>query len=208
MKSVYQSWLLEAAGKLARRWHQLGHPAQREILLTLHAEITVRRQKVTVHLAPQRLLAVLAGRGRSAGSTNASGSTDDNVDHDDRHLPRITLAEPVALRRAGREMALLVGLTVAADRSDPSLVRLIAKAWPLREALVSSTAPSLTAVAQQQGISQSYATRLVRLAWLAPDIVEAILGGCQPANLTASRLMQDTRIPTDWQDQRRALGFI
>lgn len=80
--------------------------------------------------------------------------------------------------------------------------------WALREALVSSTAPSLTAVAAEQGVSQSYAMRLVRFAWLAPDIVEAILGGCQPANLTASRLMQDTRIPTDWQEQRQALGFV
>ncbi|SDB28911.1 hypothetical protein [Belnapia rosea] len=57
-------------------------------------------------------------------------------------------------------------------------------------------------------MSQSYATRLVRLAWLAPDIIEAILHGRQPANLSASRLMQDTRIPTDWQDQRQALGFV
>ncbi|WP_188968709.1 hypothetical protein [Neoroseomonas lacus] len=105
-------------------------------------------------------------------------------------------------------MALLVGSTVAAVRSDPLLVRLIAKAWALREALVSSTAPGLTAVAAEQGISQSYATRLVRLAWLAPDIVEAILGGCQPVKLTASHLIQDTRIPTGWQDQREALGFI
>jgi hypothetical protein len=120
----------------------------------------------------------------------------------------MTITEPVALRRAGREMALLVGSTVAADRSDPSLVRLIAKAWALREALVSSAAPSLTAFATEQGISQSYATRLVRLAWLAPDIVEAILAGCQPPNLMASRLMRDTRIPTDWQEQRRALGFV
>jgi hypothetical protein len=52
-----------------------------------------------------------------------------------------------------------------------------------------------------------YATRLLRLAWLAPDIVEAILGGCQPENLTASRLIQDTRIPSDWPEQRRVLGF-
>ena len=73
---------------------------------------------------------------------------------------------------------------------------------------MSSTAPSLTAVAAEQGISQSYATRLVRLAWLALDIIEAILGGCQPANLTASRLMHGTRIPTDWQEQRKALGFV
>lgn len=80
--------------------------------------------------------------------------------------------------------------------------------WALREALVSSTAPSLTAVATEQGISQSYATRLVRLAWPASDIIEAILGGCQPTNLTASRLMQGTRIPTNRQGQRRALGFV
>jgi hypothetical protein len=104
-------------------------------------------------------------------------------------------------------MTMLVGATVAADRTDPSLARLVAKAWALREALVNSTAPSLTAFAAEQGISQSYATRLLRLAWLAPDIVEAILGGCQPANLTASRLIRNTRIPADWPEQRRALGF-
>jgi len=166
------------------------------ILLALEAEMTVQRQEITIHLAPKGLAANGNGRAGDPGHGN------------DQHLSCISLTEPVALRRAGREMALLVEPTVAADRSDPSLVRLIAKAWALREALVVSTAPSLTAVAAEQGISQSYATRLVRLAWLAPDIVEAILGGCQAAHLTASRLMQDTRIPNDWQDQRRALGFV
>ncbi|MBR0660636.1 recombinase family protein [Roseomonas oryzicola] len=203
-EAAQQRRVLEAAGKLARRWHQQGHAAQREILLALQAEMTVQRQEITINLAPHGLLAVLAGKGGSA----ATAIDKRNGNGDDRHLPRVTLTEPVSLRRGGREIALLVGSTVAADRSDPSLVRLIAKAWALREALVSSTAPSLTAVAAEQGISQSYATRLVRLAWLAPDIVEAILGGCQPANLTASRLMQDTRISTDWHDQRRAAGFI
>jgi hypothetical protein len=89
---------------------------------------------------------------------NGSGDGDGN----DRNLPRIAISEPVALRRAGREMALLVGSTVAADRSDPSLIRLVAKAWALREALVSSTAPSLTAVAAEQGMSQS-----MRRGWFA-----------------------------------------
>jgi hypothetical protein len=78
----------------------------------------------------------------------------------------------------------------------------------MREALVISSAPSLTAFAKTQGISQSYATRLVRLAWLAPDIVEAILDGRQPRAVTASALMRDARTPTDWQDQRQALGFV
>ncbi|MGG5821269.1 recombinase family protein [Falsiroseomonas sp. HW251] len=205
-EAAQQRRMLEAAGKLARRWQQQGLAAQRGILLALQADMTVHRQEITIHLAPHGLLAVLSGRSPSAVAGNDIGKA--NGHGKDRHLPRITLTEPAALRRAGREMALLVGSTVAADRSDPSLARLIAKAWALREALVSSTAPSLTAVAAEQGISQSYATRLVRLAWLAPDIVGAIFGGCQPANLTASRLMQDTRILTDWHDQRRVVGFI
>jgi hypothetical protein len=207
-EAAQQRRMLEAAAKLARRWHQQGHAAQREILLAVRTEMRVQRQEIAIDLAPDRLLAVLSGRSQSAAPANGNDTGNANVHGDDRHLPRVTVTEPVALRRAGREMALLVGSTIAADRSDPSLVRLIAKAWALREALVSSTAPSLTAVAAERGFSQSYATRLVRLAWLAPDIVDAILGGCQPANLTASRLMQDTRIPIDWQDQRRMLGFV
>jgi hypothetical protein len=175
-----------------------GDGRQRETLLALGAAIVVQRYEIALHLVPQELLAVLTGKRRPDACADSNGDAG-------RHS-RITLTEPVALRRAGKEMALLVGST--ANGSDPSLVRLIAKAWALREALVSSTAPSLTAFAADRGVSQSYATRLVRLAWLAPDIVEAILGGCQPANLTASRLMQDTHIPTDWRDQRRALGFI
>lgn len=177
-EAAQQRRMLEAAGKLARRWHQQGHVVQREILLALRAEMTVQRQEIAIYLAPHRLHAMLSGKSLRAASANANGRADDNGHGEDRHLPRITITEPVALRRAGREMALLVGSAVAADRSDPSLVRLIAKAWALRRALVSSTAPSLTAVAAEKGISQSYATRLVRLAWLAPDIVEAILGGC------------------------------
>jgi len=192
-----QRKMLMAAEALSRRWAQQSHDVQREMLIAMGADIAVQRQEIAIHLLPQGLLAALAGKAQPAAPNG-----------NERRHPRMTITEPVALRRAGREMALLVGSTVAADRSDPSLTRLIAKAWAFREALVSSTAPSLTAFAAEQGISQSYATRLVRLASLAPDIVEAILEGCQPANLTASRLMQDTRIPTDWQDQRKALGFI
>ena len=52
-----------------------------------------------------------------------------------------------------------------------------------------------------------YAARLMRLNYLAPDIVVAILNGRQPAGLTARRLMADTRIPLEWTAQRVVLGF-
>jgi site-specific DNA recombinase len=42
---------------------------------------------------------------------------------------------------------------------------------------------------------------------LAPDIVSAILNGRHPPELTARRLMDDTRLLLDWNEQRRCLGF-
>ena len=51
-----------------------------------------------------------------------------------------------------------------------------------------------------------YATRLFQLTLLAPDIVSAILGGKHPPELTARKLMDDTRLPLDWNEQRRNLG--
>jgi hypothetical protein len=67
--------------------------------------------------------------------------------------------------------------------------------------------PSLTLkeIAAEQGISGSYVTRLLRLAFLAPDIVSTILNGRHPPQLTANRLMDDTRLPLDWTRQRELL---
>jgi hypothetical protein len=50
-------------------------------------------------------------------------------------------------------------------------------------------------------------TRLVRLSYLAPDITQAILDGRQPSDLTAEKLLEHSRLPLAWHDQRIALGF-
>ena len=66
---------------------------------------------------------------------------------------------------------------------------------------------TLEEIANSEGVVPSYATRLFRLTLLAPDIVSAILSGRHPPELTARRLMDDTRLPLEWQDQRQLLGF-
>jgi len=45
------------------------------------------------------------------------------------------------------------------------------------------------------------------LAFLAPDIVEAILDGTQPVDLTAETLSRLPDLPVSWADQRALLGF-
>ena len=64
-----------------------------------------------------------------------------------------------------------------------------------------------TTLAEREGVSRSYFTRVVRLSYLAPDIAQAILDGRQPRDLTADKLLAHSRLPLAWPDQRTALGF-
>jgi site-specific DNA recombinase len=49
---------------------------------------------------------------------------------------------------------------------------------------------------------------LVRLSFLAPDIVRALLKGRQPIELTPTRLLRLSKdLPHDWIEQRHFLGF-
>ena len=88
---------------------------------------------------------------------------------------------------------------------DPILVRLLLRAHAIHVRLLEEPSLPLKEIAAEEGISSSYVTRLLRLAFLAPDIVTAILNGRHPPQLTANRLMDDTRLPLDWTAQRELL---
>jgi site-specific DNA recombinase len=45
------------------------------------------------------------------------------------------------------------------------------------------------------------------LAFLAPEIVEAIVTGTQPKDLTAKKLIRRIHLPLEWRAQKQALGF-
>jgi site-specific DNA recombinase len=45
------------------------------------------------------------------------------------------------------------------------------------------------------------------LAFLAPDIVEAILAGTQPVDLTAETLTRRADLPLSWSEQKSLFGF-
>ena len=90
---------------------------------------------------------------------------------------------------------------------DPALLRLLLRAQALARWLASNPASTLEEAGAQEGMGAPYAARLMRLNYLAPEIVVAILNGRQPACLTATKLMADTRLPLDWSAQRLALGF-
>jgi len=119
----------------------------------------------------------------------------------------VVMSIPARLRRAGKEMRLVVDDGSEQPLPDPALIRLLIRAHRIRDQLLHDRSLTLEEIAKSHGFVPSYATRLFRLTLLAPDIVAALLGGRQPPELTARKLMDDTRLPLDWNEQRHALGF-
>ncbi|MFN3869369.1 MAG: hypothetical protein ACK4MF_09920 [Hyphomicrobiaceae bacterium] len=65
---------------------------------------------------------------------------------------------------------------------------------------------SIDELSAREKLTGSYATRLLRLTFLAPDFVRDVLDGRHPPTLTANTLMADTRLPLAWTEQRSRLA--
>jgi site-specific DNA recombinase len=120
----------------------------------------------------------------------------------------IELKAAVAFTWRGIETKLVLpGLAQQHQRSrcDPALIKAIARGRAWFEELATGRARSLQEVAKRDGITRRYIRRLVNLAFLSPQLVEAILQGRQPVELTATRLTE-LDLPLDWTEQRRLLA--
>ena len=62
-------------------------------------------------------------------------------------------------------------------------------------------------IEDREGLRSGSVSRVLPLAWLAPDISTAILKGRQPRHLTAKKLRSLPELPLDWHDQRKILSF-
>jgi hypothetical protein len=110
----------------------------------------------------------------------------------------VTVRVPISIhRRGGRKLVLASdGTTMAPTHRhiDNAMVKAIARAFRWREMLEKGTCSTIAE------ISTADVGRVLRLTLLAPDIVEAILGGWQPARLQLKDLLK--RFPVGWQEQR------
>jgi site-specific DNA recombinase len=91
------------------------------------------------------------------------------------------------------------------SRCDPALIKAIARGRSWFEELAIGRARSLQELAKREGITRRYIRRLVGLAFLSPQLVEAILQGCQPVELTTTRLTEFD-LPLDWTEQHKLLA--
>ena len=87
---------------------------------------------------------------------------------------------------------------------DGTLVKVLARAWRWQRMLDSGTYASISEIGDAENISKSYVSRILRLALLAPDIVETILEGRGDGALMLDQL--ERPLPASWEEQRNLLS--
>jgi hypothetical protein len=119
----------------------------------------------------------------------------------------LTVRVPLALRkRGGRKLVVApAGVTWAAPRPrvDDTVVKAIARAFRWRKLLETGVCGTIAEIATAERINPTYVGRILRLTLLAPDVVEAILDGRQPATLQLADLLRP--LPVEWTRQREQL---
>ena len=124
------------------------------------------------------------------------------------HL-KLTRLIPLQMRKRGIEMKFVINNNSRASlRTDPALLKMIARAHCWFEDLISGRSASMVEIGKREKVGKRYVSRIIRLAFLAPDIVGQIASGCQPPELTAESLLKDrTQLPLSWESQHQMLGF-
>lgn len=116
--------------------------------------------------------------------------------------PALTLTAQYRLTRTGRAVRLVDGEGRYARTGEPSpaLVSMVVEArrlWTrLREGDI-----DISTLAAETGRNDSYLTRLVRIAFLSPAVIDAILEGRQHGALTGRMLRDPGGIPAGWDEQ-------
>lgn len=112
----------------------------------------------------------------------------------------VTLHVPFRLvKRGGRKEMRLPDGAAQPRRTDNTLVKGLARAFRWKRLLESGEFATVAELAEREGIAPSFLSRSLRMTLLAPNIVDAILDGRQPADLTLETLREPA--PAQWQEQ-------
>lgn len=113
---------------------------------------------------------------------------------------------PFQKRQNGRAMPIVIATKDAAQQ-DHDLIALVADARRWAKELLAGNSLSIQQITEREGLRSGSVSRILPLAWLAPDITTAILEGRQPNRLSAKTLRDLPDLPLDWMQQRQILGF-
>ncbi|WP_368416405.1 hypothetical protein [Falsiroseomonas sp.] len=123
-------------------------------------------------------------------------------------MTSLTVVVPMTIRRRGGRKQIVgpdgvpirASVDAAETRGDPALVKALARAFRWRRMLEDGHYASVRELAAKEGVDRAYVGRVLNLTLLAPDVVEAILDGRAPEDMTATSL-PIAPVPA-WESQR------
>jgi len=110
-------------------------------------------------------------------------------------------------KRYGGEIHLVVppNSSVPVQHPRPALIKAVVRGHAWYEKVLGGTITDMRSLARETGLTPHYVRNVFACAFLAPDIVQAILEGRQPLTLKFEHLYRN--IPLSWVEQRREFGF-
>ncbi len=182
---------LRNAIALSKRWHAMPPIEIRSLIQNIVERATVAPDRIEIQLSRVKIGAALEAGGASQWAD----------------LDPVVLSIEAKLRRTGKGKRLLVENGSKAEfKAD--LAAMITEAFAIRNQLLSGSDTSIEAMTERLGITKGRLASLVRLSYLAPNIVRVLLDGRQPIELTPTRLFRLSKdLPHEWSEQRHFLGF-
>ncbi len=164
--------------------------ARRGVILMLVERVVLDPTTITVFVKPEGI--------RSPMDIAASRRLVN--DRPEQHT--VAVARPFAVHRRGGETRLIIeGDLPPAPEPDPALIKAVAQAHRWWQDLLDQRRPTLRELAAAYDTDERYAARVLRLAFLSPDLTRRILAGTQPPEVMLHRLLKDRDLPMRWTEQ-------
>jgi site-specific DNA recombinase len=205
-KAVEECRLLAEQTEPDRLRELIAKMLQRIDLAKDAVKLTVSRSTVVAWLVDTETLHPGARKRNESDRARATdgGLALDTVADDEIHDVYV-IELPLLIKQRGVERRLVVeGPYASRYRPNQTLTDLVARAHVYFDALAAGR--ERQEVAKNFGVHPEDVSRLLPLAFLSPRIVEAILTGQQPADLTARTLSRNVELPIVWTAQHEMLG--
>lgn len=119
-----------------------------------------------------------------------------------RHKARKVVVEPTTPGRMLSRKAPGQGA-----RCDDTLMRALARGFYWQDLLDAGQVASIAELAQREGVEKVRVQKMLRLARLAPDVVEDIARGRQAVGVSLEFFMRNP-LADDWNAQREVIGGL
>jgi site-specific DNA recombinase len=114
----------------------------------------------------------------------------------------LTIPVEAHLSRQGGEISFVfpAGSNQTKSRSAPALIRAVARAHNWVDRILRGETLNQRAIAEELQVDERYISRIIPLAFLAPDLTEEILQGNHATHLSLRTF--PAAVPADWAEQR------